>query len=114
MPHIVLEYSDSLNFDVPVVLTQLRDALVQTSKGDVDVMRVKTRALPFEHFVVKDAPYREGCMAHVTLSLLVGRSVETRAAYGQALYDVMKAHFTQDGCALTLEVREMPREMYFM
>lgn len=116
MPHIVLEYSQNLiaHVNVPQLLTDLHQALA--AQPDMDIQRIKTRALVLANFVVKDRDHGEGHMLHVTVSVLEGRSEELRKQYGQALYDVLKKAQPEKypDCAVTLEVREMTRATYFM
>lgn len=116
MPHIVLEYSQNLiaHVNVPQLLTDLHTAL--GAQPDIDLKKIKTRALVLADSVVKDNEYGQGQMLHVTVSVLEGRSVELRKQYGSVLYDILKAAKPDKfpDCALTLEVREMTRETYFM
>ena len=116
MPHITLEYSQNLiaQVDVPQLLTDLHHALA--AQPDVDLKKVKTRALVLANSVIKDRAHNEGQMLHVTVAVLQGRSVALRKQYGQALYDILLAAKPQafPDCAVTLEVREMDRDTYFM
>lgn len=112
MPHIVVEYNAPLasRVDVPGLLKALHGTL---AAAGIDETRIKTRAHPLHDVIVGGG--KPG-MVHVVLSLLKGRDVETRKTYGKALYDAI--HRAVDpvapGCALTLEVREMEPETYFL
>lgn len=116
MPHIVLEYSQNLiaHVNVPQLLNDLHQAL--GAQPDIDLKKIKTRALVLANSVVKDRDFNEGQMMHVTVSVLEGRSVELRKQYGAVLYDILKCAVPSQfpECALTLEVREMVRDTYFM
>jgi len=116
MPHIVLEYTQNLiaSVDVPKLLADLHHALA--AQPDIDLKRIKTRALVIANSVVKDRDHNDGQFMHVTVSVLEGRSATLRKQYGQALYDILMAARPEKfpDCALTLEVREMNRETYFM
>jgi 5-carboxymethyl-2-hydroxymuconate isomerase len=112
MPHIIVEYSASLaaRVDVSALLKTLHGTL---AAAGVDETRIKTRAHPVTDAIVGGA--KPG-MVHVVLSLLKGRDIPTRKAYGKALYDALHAAVdpAAPGCALTLEVREMEPETYFL
>lgn len=115
MPHIIVEYSQNMgpDLDIPELLTDLHEAL--TAQG-VDKGRIKTRAIPVLHSVVGHSAANDGHMAHLTLLLLEGRDLPTRQAMGQALYqllgDVLKKSFPE--CLVTLEVREMVKDTYYL
>lgn len=115
MPHIHLEYSKNLaeHIEMPKLLADLHTALADQ---DVDKARIKVRAFVTNDSVVGVHDYNEGSMMHVTLSVLQGRDVPLRKQYGQALHNVLKNavpdHFSD--CAVTLEVREMLSDTYFV
>ncbi|MBN8521241.1 MAG: 5-carboxymethyl-2-hydroxymuconate Delta-isomerase [Alphaproteobacteria bacterium] len=112
MPHIVAEYSANLvgRVDIPDLVRGLHAAL---AGAGVDETRIKTRAVRIDDYVLGGG---KTAMIHVTLSLLTGRDEATRVAYGTALHTCLKAKAAALGdiCALTLEVREMTRETYFL
>ena len=110
MPHIIVEYSANLNgqVDVQGLVATLHDTL---AKAGIDKTRIKTRAVALSDYRVGDLA--DGAMIHATLLLLKGRDIPTRKSYGQSLYDVLKPA-APAGCAVTLEVREMEPETYFL
>ncbi len=111
MPHIIVEYSDNIaDANIPALLRSLHGALA--AQG-VDEARIKTRGVKLENYVVGDKG-PGGKMMHVTLLLLEGRAVELRKQLGQALYDVLKMQMADDKTALTLEVRDMVKDTYFL
>ena len=111
MPHIVVEHSADLSerIDIPQILIELHEALA--AQG-IDKARIKTRAVPLAHTVV-GVEGEEGCMLHVTLLLLEGRSVDLRKQLGGALHEIALAA-APENCAVTLEVREMVKDTYFL
>lgn len=112
MPHIVVEYSAPLaaRVDVPSLIKTLHQTL---ASAGIDEARIKTRAHPLTDVIVGGG--KPG-MVHVVLNLLKGRDLPTRKAYGEALYEALHAAIDPavPGCALTLEVREMEPETYFL
>lgn len=114
MPHITLEYSSDIkdHIDLPALLRAMHDALA--AQG-IDKARIKTRGLPLPYAVVGDAG-AHGHMLHTTLLLLEGRDVATKKSYGDAVYAVMKAAVETilPSCAVTLEIRDMVKDTYYM
>lgn len=113
MPHLVIEYSRNLEteIDIPVLLGRLHSAL---AAAGIDQARIKTRGIALSHVVVGNAG-EMGRMIHATLSLLEGRDIETKRLYGDPLYALMKHAVEQIGaCAVTLEIRDMVRDTYYL
>jgi 5-carboxymethyl-2-hydroxymuconate isomerase len=111
MPHIIVEYSDNLSdANIPTLLRSLHGALA--AQG-VDESRIKTRGQKLENYVI-GTKGPDARMVHITLLLLEGRAPEVKKQLGQALYDVLKMQMADDKTALTLEVRDMAKDTYFM
>lgn len=113
MPHIIVEHSAGMGtqVDMPQVLKGLVEVLAGCG---VDLTRIKARSYEMGHHVVAD----RGAVpqVHVTLLLLDGRDVATRKSYGDALHAFVTSDIVEkvDGCVMTLEVREMDRETYYL
>tara|TARA_B100001989_G_C24546209_1_gene470967 strand:+ start:3066 stop:3410 length:345 start_codon:yes stop_codon:yes gene_type:complete len=114
MPHIIVEYSKNLEelFDLPDMLIDMHEALA--GKG-IEKTRIKTRGISIDHAIVGDTGH-EGAMMHCTLLLLEGRDIETKKDYGDALHHVMSHKVANiiDHCAVTLEIRDMDRDTYYL
>ena len=115
MPHLVLEYSanvpDEPDFDL--VLRRLHEAM--TTAGPFDLANVKSRAVRHERFRVADgAPDR--AFVHLTVSVLAGRDGAALRSTAEALLAVLRESFprarAERRCDLTLEIREMRRDLY--
>ena len=109
MPHIIVEYTSKLESQIPALLLDLHDALA--AEG-IEKARIKTRGLAIDHAVVGDQG-ADGRMLHATLLLLAGRDLVTKRAYGDALHGVMK-EAAPEGCAVTLEIRDMDADSYYL
>ncbi|MGE4312657.1 MAG: 5-carboxymethyl-2-hydroxymuconate Delta-isomerase [Pseudobdellovibrionaceae bacterium] len=112
MPHITLEYSESLkgHFELHTLLRRMHEELA--SFPTVDKHKIKTRAVALTDCIVgnDDDPDQ---MMHVTVKLLEGRSVELRRTIGEALQKVVKSHLLSDlYCSVTVHILEMDRETY--
>ncbi len=109
MPHIIVEYSASLEPKIPALLTNLHTALA--AEG-IDQARIKTRGIAIPHAIVGDKG-TTGQMLHVTFLLLSGRDNATKKQYGDALHaQIINA--APEGCAITLEIRDMDPDHYYM
>jgi 5-carboxymethyl-2-hydroxymuconate isomerase len=115
MPHLVLECSanvpDEPDFDI--VLRRLHEAM--TTAGPFDLANVKSRAVRHERFRVADgAPDR--AFVHLTVSVLAGRDGAALRSTAEALLAVLRESFprarAERRCDLTLEIREMRRDLY--
>lgn len=111
MPHIVLEYSDTLttqqSFDVPSTLQKLHTTLAALPTFKIE--DIKSRAVSYSVFGVADDTSRG--FIHIELRLLAGRSAEHLEAAKNALLDVAEKALPEN-CTLTIELREMVRELY--
>jgi len=115
MPHLVLEYSANVpdEPDLELVLKRLHEAM--TTAGPFDLANVKSRVVRHDRFRVADgAPER--AFVHLGVAVLAGRETETLRVTANALLAVLQESFPRaraDGrCDITVEVREMRRDLY--
>jgi 5-carboxymethyl-2-hydroxymuconate isomerase len=108
MPHLVMEYSQSLqdNINIPDLLTQLHGVVLQSELFAPQA--VKARAMPYSDSVLH-ADYNS--FMHLSCSILAGRSEEQRLALSNALFDCAKPQLPQD-CALSINIHEMNTATY--
>lgn len=115
MPHLTLEYSRNLQADgdFRTLCTALAGALVaQQADGKpvYPVGGVRVRAVACEDYCIADGSVPDAGFVHGVLKVGAGRGEATLRATGDALFEVMKAHFAQQferqGLALSLEVNE--------
>lgn len=114
MPHLTLDYSGNLRDrgDFGTLCAALARTLVAfeaDGKRVYPLGGIRVRAFAADDWCVGDG--RPGAdYVHARLAVGVGRSAETLKATGDALFEVMKAHFAtlfgQQGLALSLEVAE--------
>lgn len=109
MPHIIVEYSKTLEPTIESILIELHETL---SAQGIDKTRIKTRGVALNHAVVGDQGVN-GAMMHATLLLLEGRDLATKKQYGDPLYAAMNKN-APSGCAVTLEIRDMSKDTYYM
>ena len=108
MPHCIVEYSKPLESEV-----ELSSLLNSVFKGALnsqlfDAADIKTRALPFNHYI--SGILRQN-FVHVTAKILSGRNVEQRNKLAQSILDQLNELFSS-GVSLTVEVYEIERSSY--
>jgi len=114
MPHIIIEYSKNIG-DIVCMANLVEDLHNALAEQGIDKARIKTRASACDYVIVGDHG-SHGHMLHTTLLLLEGRDTETKKKYGDALHAQM--HEYVDGvvqhCSITLEVRDMNKDTYYL
>ncbi len=115
MPHLTIEYSANLRAagDIPGLLPKLAQALREQRADGKPVYPaggVRVRAYAAGEFCVADgAP--DAAFVHATLKIGKGRSRETVRATGDALFAIIKEHFSslseRHGLALSLYLDEV-------
>ena len=73
MPHLTLEYTDNLEFDVQPLLARLHAELVDT--GAINLKGIKSRAIRHTAYRIADGN-EEYAFVHVNLLIREGRSLE--------------------------------------
>jgi 5-carboxymethyl-2-hydroxymuconate isomerase len=108
MPHLTLEYTDNLDFDIQPLLARLHSELVDT--GAVNLKGLKSRAVRRTEYRIADG---NPDYAFVAVSLLIreGRPPEVQREFAQRVMDVLKEMFGDrfvDGhMSLSVDIKEM-------
>jgi 5-carboxymethyl-2-hydroxymuconate isomerase len=112
MPHFILEYSANLEdeADIDGLLAKVNAAII--AQGPVfPIGGIRSRAYRAERFRVADGAANDA-FVHANFRIGAGRDAATRQRAGDALFEVMKAHFAdlqqRRALALSLEVTEFP------
>ena len=115
MPHLAIEYSANLRAagDIPGLLPKLAQALRDQRADGKPVYPaggVRVRAYEAVDYCVADGAPDAG-FVHATLKIGKGRARETVRATGDALFEIIKAHFAPlsagQGLALSLYLDEV-------
>jgi 5-carboxymethyl-2-hydroxymuconate isomerase len=113
MPHLKLEYTSNLdNLDVNQCLLELNRVLIDS--GEFDELDIKSRAARFDHFQVGGSPGHHA-YAHLTLSMLSGRSVETKRDLSSKLLERLQKICHRDSkyhLQFTVEILDIERISY--
>ncbi|OKJ76588.1 5-carboxymethyl-2-hydroxymuconate Delta-isomerase [Streptomyces sp. CB02460] len=109
MPQITVDYSAELAeaFDRPAFALALHPIVAETV--DTKIAACKTRFRRAEETVVADAPAGD-VVVHVDISLLPGRTPETKARLTEAVLELLRAHLgTVTGATphLSAEARDL-------
>jgi 5-carboxymethyl-2-hydroxymuconate isomerase len=112
MPHLTLEYSDNLDFDVQSVLARLHTELVAT--GAINLKGIKSRAIRLCEYRIADGN-PEYAFVHVNLLIRQGRPLETQQEAARRVMRVLKEtfgdRFDQSYLSLSVDIKEMRDEV---
>jgi len=108
MPHLTLEYTDNLNFDIQPLLARLHTELVAT--GAINLKGLKSRAVCYSDYRIADG---DPCYAFVHVNLLIreGRPLEIQKNAAQRVMAVLKEafgyRFEDNYLSLSVDIKEM-------
>jgi 5-carboxymethyl-2-hydroxymuconate isomerase len=108
MPHLTLEYTDNLQFDVQPLLARLHAELVAT--GAVNLKGIKSRAIRHSAYRIADGN-EEYAFVHVNLLIREGRPFEVQKDAAQRVMEVLKEtfgdRFEKGHLSLSVDIKEM-------
>ena len=108
MPHMTLEYTDNLQFDVQPLLARLHAELVAT--GAVNLKGIKSRAIRHSEYRIADGN-EEYAFVHVNLLIREGRPMEVQKDAAQRVMEVLKEafgdRFEKGHLSLSVDIKEM-------
>lgn len=112
MPHLTLEYTDNLSFDVQTLLRRLHTELVAT--GAISLKGIKSRAIRHTQYCIADGN-PEYAFVHVSLVIREGRPVEVKKEASQRVMAVLKEtfgeRFNNSYLSLSIDIKEMQDEI---
>ncbi len=108
MPHLTLEYTDNLEFDVQTLLARLHTELVST--GAINLKGIKSRAIRHTEYRIADGN-KDYAFVHVGLLIRAGRPLEIQQDAAQRVMMVLKDTFRQQSntgyLSLSIDIQEM-------
>lgn len=108
MPHLTLEYTDNLDFDVQPLLARLHEELVAT--GAVNLKGIKSRAVRLTDYRIADGDPAYA-FVHVSLLIRAGRPLEVQQEAARRVMNVLKEAFGQrfesGFLSLSVDIKEM-------
>ena len=108
MPHLTLEYTDNLNFDVQPLLARLHTEVVAT--GAINLKGIKSRAVRHTEYRIADGN-KEYAFVHVSLLIREGRLIEIQQEAARRVMAVLKDafghRFEKGYLSLSVDIKEM-------
>ena len=108
MPHLTLEYTDNLEFEVQPLLARLHAELVAT--GAINLKGIKSRAVRHSEYRIADGN-KDYAFVHVNLLIREGRSPEIQKDAAQRVMAVLKEsfgyRFKDEYLSLSVNIGEM-------
>lgn len=108
MPHLTLEYSDNLEFEVQTLLARLHQELVAT--GAINLKGLKSRAIRYSDYRIADGDPNYA-FVHVNLLIREGRPLEIKKDAAQrvmaALKETFGYRFEAGYLSLSVDIKEM-------
>lgn len=108
MPHLTLEYTDNLEFEVQPLLSRMHKELVAT--GVINLKGIKSRAVRHTEYRIADGN-KEYAFVHINLLIKAGRSVEVQQEMAQRLLAVLEevfgSRFDSGFLALSVDIKEL-------
>jgi 5-carboxymethyl-2-hydroxymuconate isomerase len=108
MPHLTIEYTDSLDVDVQPLLARLHAELVAT--GAINLKGLKSRALRHSEYRIADGN-PDYAFVHVNLLIREGRPLDVREDMARRVMSVLKetfgARFERGHLSLSVDIKEM-------
>ena len=108
MPHLTLEYTDNINFEVQPLLARLHSELVAT--GAINLKGIKSRAVRHSQYRIADGDPNYA-FVHVSLLIREGRPLEIQKDAAQRVMAVLKETFgylfTDSYLSMSVDIKEM-------
>ena len=108
MPHLTLEYTDNLIFEVQPLLARLHTEVVAT--GAINLKGIKSRAIRHTDYRIADGN-PDYAFVHVNLLIREGRSIEIQQEAARRVMAVLKDafghRFEKGYLSLSVDIKEM-------
>jgi 5-carboxymethyl-2-hydroxymuconate isomerase len=108
MPHLTLEYTDNLDFEIQPLLARLHEELVAT--GAVNLKGIKSRAVRLTDYRIADGDL-DYAFVHVNLLIREGRLLEVQQEASRRVMNVLKEtfgkRFESGYLSLSVDIKEM-------
>jgi 5-carboxymethyl-2-hydroxymuconate isomerase len=108
MPHLTLEYTANLDFDVQPLLARLHEQVVAT--GAINLKGIKSRAIKHTQYRIAEGN-PDYAFVHVSLLIREGRPIEIQQEVTQRVMTVLKEtfgyRFETGYLSLSVDLKEM-------
>lgn len=112
MAHATVEYTANIEgaFDLDGLLALIARHMREEADGVFPVGGIRVRGIRLDHYVIADGKGADDAFLNIDVKMGVGRSVEFRRAYFDALFEVVRTFlepvFTARPFALSMYVEE--------
>jgi 5-carboxymethyl-2-hydroxymuconate isomerase len=106
MPHLIIEYSDNLNCDIPLLMEAVYNAAVKS--GVMVSEDIKVRAHPYTHFRLA---HNQQQFVHVSCRLLAGRTQQQKTGLSEIIRQKL-SKILPDIYSLSVEIVDMEPASY--
>lgn len=108
MPHLTLEYTNNLDFDVQLLLARMHSELVST--GAISLKGLKSRAIRHSEYRIADGN-PDYAFVHVNLLIREGRPAKVQKDAAQRVMALLKEtfgdRFENGHFSLSVDIKEM-------
>lgn len=108
MPHLTLEYTDNLDFEVQPLLARLHAELAAT--GAINLKGIKSRAVRHSEYRIADGN-PDYAFVHVNLLIREGRPFEVQQDIARRILALLKEtfgeRFEESYLSLSVDIKEM-------
>jgi 5-carboxymethyl-2-hydroxymuconate isomerase len=108
MPHLTLEYTDNLDFDIQQLLERMHTELAAT--GAINLKGLKSRAIRHTEYRIADGN-PDYAFVHVNLLIREGRPLKIQQDVSQRVLAVLKEtfgeRFEHSYLSLSVDIKEM-------
>lgn len=114
MPHIKLEHSSNLKFELnnKTLFAAIHQVLEQAG---INIENCKSRTLELDDFYVGSGGENKGFI-HLEVAILEGRSENVKKEAGKKILQMLKNNFQSKeypGMQITVEIRDISKQFYF-
>jgi len=108
MPHCVVEYAEEIEnkVDIKGLINKVYQGAL--SSGLFEAHQIKTRALPYKHYLTADA---KEAFIHVTVSILCGRTASQKQQLSQLVMQQLQT-VELSPITMTVDIRDLDRDCY--
>ena len=94
MPHLILEYTDNINeeADIPGLLKKIHEVMIERDTV-FPIGGIRSRAIELKDYLVADGT-EDDAFVHATLKIGRGRDENVKKEASEAIFQVMKEHFS--------------------
>ena len=108
MPHLTLEYTENLEFEIQPLLARMHSELVAT--GAINLKGLKSRAVRHSEYRIADGN-PDYAFVHVNLLIREGRPPEVQSEFARRVMAVLKEtfgdRFENSHLSLSVDIKEM-------